>query len=104
MTKQYKQIKDAILGEAYDLSLVLADKKLATELHKKWKKIPGPANILSFPLAPDTGEIFLYKDPEKSKGELLSLFIHGCVHLKGFTHGSKMDKEEAKWRKVFDVR
>ena len=31
------------------------------------------------------------------------LFIHGCVHLKGFTHGSRMESEEVKFRKQFGV-
>jgi len=99
----YSKIKDAILGASYDLSLVWTNSKVATEMHLKWKKKPGPANILSFPLDKDIGEIFIFKNPKLKKDDFLSLFIHGCVHLKGFTHGSKMDQEEKKWQKEFNI-
>jgi ssRNA-specific RNase YbeY (16S rRNA maturation enzyme) len=94
------RIKDAILGADYNLSLVYSDKKLATELHKKWKKKDGPANILSFSLDKKSGEIFIYP---KAEFPIDYLFIHGCCHLKGLTHGSKMEKEEKKWRKEFGI-
>jgi ssRNA-specific RNase YbeY (16S rRNA maturation enzyme) len=93
-------IKEAILGKDYNLSLVFTDKKLATVLHEQWKNKPGPVNILSFPLDKKSGEIFLYPKAEHPADYL---FIHGCVHLKGFTHGSKMEKEEKKWRKKFKI-
>lgn len=94
-------IKEAILGKDYNLSLVYTDKKLATKLHKEWKKKDGPANILSFPLDKKSGEIFLYP---KAEHPIDYLFIHGCCHLKGYTHGSKMEKEEKKWREKFGVK
>jgi ssRNA-specific RNase YbeY (16S rRNA maturation enzyme) len=31
------------------------------------------------------------------------LFIHGCVHLKGYDHGSTMERIEAKFRKEFGI-
>ena len=34
---------------------------------------------------------------------VLFVFIHGCVHLKGFDHGDKMEKVEEKFRKIFKV-
>jgi ssRNA-specific RNase YbeY (16S rRNA maturation enzyme) len=93
-------IKEAILGKDYNLSLVYTDKKLATDLHKEWKKKDGPANTLAFPFDKQSGEIFLY--PE-SEFPIEYLFIHSCCHLKGHTHGNEMEKEEKKWRKKFDI-
>ncbi len=34
---------------------------------------------------------------------LIFLFIHGCVHLKGYDHGAKMEKVEEKFRKKFKI-
>jgi len=31
------------------------------------------------------------------------LFIHGCVHLKGYDHGAIMESIEAEARKKFNV-
>ncbi len=94
-------IKEAILGKDYNLSLVYSDKKLATQLHKEWKKKDGPANTLAFPLDKKSGEMFLYP---KSEFPIEYLFIHSCCHLKGHTHGSKMEKEEKKWREKFGIQ
>ena len=95
----FNLIKDAILGKNYSLSLVFSDKKLATEMHKEWKKKDDPANVLSFPLDKKSGEIFIYpKD-----NPVGYLFIHGCVHLKGFDHGKEMDLLEAKFCKKFGI-
>lgn len=108
----FLHIKEAILGKKYDLSLVFVGKKKAIELHKQWKKKNDPVNILSFPLSKTEGEIFI--SLEKAKQECKNfdrsyenyvgfLFIHGCVHLKGFSHGNTMETIEKKFRKKFDI-
>jgi probable rRNA maturation factor len=105
-------VKKEILGEKYALSLVFTDKKTSKKMHSEWKGKEGPANILSFPLEENLGEIFIDKENAKTECKkfnynftnyLMFLFIHGCCHLKGMTHGSKMEKEEKKWRKKFEV-
>ncbi|MGB0925228.1 MAG: rRNA maturation RNase YbeY, partial [Minisyncoccia bacterium] len=97
------QIKNAILGKDYDLSVLFPTLDLATELHIQWKKKPGPVNILSFPLEENEGEIILTLAQARKEARnfdrtymnhLIFLFIHGCLHLKGMTHGAKMEKEE----------
>jgi len=96
-------IKEAILGKDYDLSLLFPTLELSEELHIKWKKKPGPVNILSFPFDEESGEMILTlaqarieaKNYDRSyHNHLIFLFIHGCLHLKGMTHGAKMEKEE----------
>ncbi len=102
-TLPFLDIKNDILGKEYDLSLLFPDGKLSEELHIQWKKKSGPVNILSFPLDKKEGEMIITlsqarkeaKNFERNyKEHLTFLFIHGCLHLKGMTHGAKMEKEE----------
>ncbi|MDB4984286.1 MAG: hypothetical protein JWM20_465 [Patescibacteria group bacterium] len=108
----FVDIKNKILGSNYSLSLAFVGRTRAIELHQEWKSKDDPVNILSFPLSKSEGEIII--SLEKARHEcknfdrgyenyLAFLFIHGCVHLKGFVHGDKMEKEEAKYRKMFDI-
>ncbi len=99
----FVDVKNDILGKDYDLSVLFPDGKLSEELHIQWKKKEGPVNILSFPLETDEGEIIITLSQARKeakhfdrnyKEHLLFLFIHGCLHLKGMTHGAKMEKEE----------
>jgi ssRNA-specific RNase YbeY (16S rRNA maturation enzyme) len=96
---QWKKIKKEILGAKYDLSLVFADAKTALHLNKKYRKKNKPANTLSFVLGPDEGEIFL--NGELAEKEILRMYIHSLLHLKGMRHGEKMEKEEDKYLKKF---
>lgn len=99
----FVDIKNAILGTDYDLSLVFPTLQHSTELHLQWKKKSGPVNILSFPLDDSSGEIILTLSQARTEAKkynrsyynhLVFLFIHGCLHLKGMTHGAKMEKQE----------
>lgn len=99
----FVQMKNDILGAEYDLSLVFPTIENSKLLHQKWKKKSDPVNILSFPLDEDSGEIILTLSKARSEApkygrsyhnHLVFLFIHGCLHLKGMTHGGKMEKEE----------
>ena len=106
----FVNIKEAILGKDYDLSLLFPTLELSEELHIRWKKKPGPVNILSFPLDEETGEMIITLSQTRKearhhgrnyKNHLIFLFIHGCLHLKGMTHGAKMEKEERFYYKQF---
>jgi len=105
-------IKDTIIGKKYNLSLVFITSFKIKKLNKIYRNINKPTDILSFPLTPETGEIFIC--PSETQKErlkfdrtynnfLLYLFIHGLVHLKGYDHGPKMDKIEEKFRKRFNI-
>ena len=115
----FEQIKIAVLGTKYDLSVAfLIPKEMqritAERLPKKVKKDPGhTSNVLSFPLSPTSGEILLCpKVAEKecasfgmNKSTYLAyLFIHGCFHLKGFTHSATMESEEKRIMQKFGLR
>lgn len=108
----FLRMKNAILGEDYELSLVFVGRKKAITLHQQWKDKHDPVNILSFPLSKHEGEIII--SLEKARHEckkfdrsyenyLAFLFIHGCTHLKGYVHGSQMEREEKKYREQFGI-
>jgi probable rRNA maturation factor len=96
-------LKQEILGDAYDLSLVFADDATAQRLNLRYRKKNYIPNVLSFPLGPSAGEIFINirqaKKEHAERGQTLRnyiamLFVHGCWHLKGMRHGSTMEGEE----------
>ncbi len=108
----WSEIKNTILGKKYELSLVFPTIANATELHLDWKNKPGPVNILSFPVDKNLGEIFISLHQAKTEcvkfdrtyeNYVAFLFIHGCVHLKGYVHGNEMEKYETKIRKKFNI-
>jgi len=112
MYPDFQKIKKTILGEKYDLSLVFVSAKKIQELNKIYRNINKPTDILSFPLSNTSGEILICKTEtrkmmkefgRKFDNFLTFLFIHGCVHLKGFDHGAKMEKVEEKFRKNFGI-
>ncbi|OHA16533.1 MAG: rRNA maturation RNase YbeY [Candidatus Taylorbacteria bacterium RIFCSPLOWO2_12_FULL_43_20] len=108
----FLQMKNAVLGKKYSLSLVFTDNKLSRKLNLKFRNKNKPANILSFALEKNLGEIFLdltqvrceAPEFERSYTNFAAfLFIHGLMHLKGFVHSSKMEDEEKKIRSKFGV-
>jgi probable rRNA maturation factor len=103
-------IADAILPSDYDLSLVLIADTLGKKLNQEHKGRNYPTNILSFPLSPDAGEIFInvrrtqreaHKFNHSTTKHITYLFIHGCLHLCGYKHGDKMELLEQKYLKKF---
>ncbi|HRH26959.1 MAG TPA: rRNA maturation RNase YbeY [Parcubacteria group bacterium] len=108
----FAEIKNAILGKKYELSLVFCGNRKSKELNKKYRNKDYTPNVLSFPLDKNSGEIFI--NPHIAKKEAPNfnknytnfvgyLFIHGCLHLKGMEHGSTMDKAEEKFCKEFRI-
>ena len=106
----FANIKQAILGPEYELSLVFPILADSIRLHKEWKKKPGPVNTLSFPYDELSGEIIITLSQARTEAKkygrsyqdhLCFLFIHSCLHLKGMTHGAKMEKQEKIFYKQF---
>jgi len=96
-------IKNHILGQKYDLSLVFAPKKMVTEFNVEYRDKEYTPNILSFPYTKTSGEIFIHLPTAKKQAPdfemdfetyLVFLFIHGCLHLKGSSHSSTMERKE----------
>lgn len=107
----FVSIKNKILGEKYDLSLSILGAREQRKINKTYRNIDTTTNILSFVLSKKSGEITL--DPVKIKKDailfnmtydqfLVFIFIHGCLHLKGLNHSSKMELLEEKYFKIFN--
>ncbi len=99
----FLQLKNKILGSKYNLSLVFMADTKARSLNKITRQKNTAANVLSFPLTKTDGEIFVNlakasRDHNKHDMNYLSfvafLFIHGLLHLKGYSHGSTMERIE----------
>ncbi|MGC9611080.1 MAG: rRNA maturation RNase YbeY [Minisyncoccia bacterium] len=119
--KEAKEIKS--LGVC--LFKVSKEKKIAFEvclisnramrgLNRRFLKKDRATNVLSFEAAKGTlrpdlgkntrylGEIFLAPDFIRAKGENIGfLFIHGFLHLLGYTHEEKRDRIRMKKREDF---
>ncbi|MAG12858.1 rRNA maturation RNase YbeY [bacterium] len=109
-TLPFFDIKEAVLGKKYSLSLVFIGDKLSRKLNKQYRKKDVRTNILSFPIVKNEGEIFINTKKAREEARqnntqykihLAHLFIHGLIHLKGYTHSSTMEREEAKVFKKF---
>lgn len=108
----FGDIKDHVLGKKYDLSLVFIGSTLSKRLNRELRGKNKPANVLSFPLSKESGEIFIdvghavrqaHQFDETPKQFISHLFIHGLHHLKGMDHGEKMEAGESGTRKKFNV-
>lgn len=105
-------IKNEILGPDYDLSLVFVGDRESRKINIKSRGRNYIPNILSFELDENAGEIFINPfeakrqagDFDKTHSKFIGyLYIHGLVHLKGMSHGSTMERTEARFRKQFGL-
>ena len=94
-----------------DLSITLCDEKEMADLHLEWMDIPGPTDVLSFPMdeiRPGQKEIGIlgdivlcpaYAERENLSGgqsfeaELDLLTVHGILHLLGYDHATTEDEK-----------
>ncbi len=109
----FVDIKNEILGKKYELSILFAAPRTSQKLNKKYRGKNKPTNILSFPLSKTSGEIVIEltkvaEDAPKfglsSRAFLAYLLIHGMVHLKGYEHGSTMDRLERRYGKKLGIK
>lgn len=110
--ERFRAIKDHVLGENYRLSVVSTFPQQIRKYNLMYRDINKATDILSFPLSDTEGEIYLCNEEiihEAKKFDrsydnfVLFLFIHGCVHLKGYDHGATMEEIEVKVRTKFGV-
>ena len=106
----FSKLKEAILGKKYELSFAVVTPKESHRLNLTYRQKDKPTNVLSFPLTKNSGELVLDIKTASAdavnfdmpvKKFLLFLVIHGMLHLKGFDHGSTMEKQEKKFLKIF---
>ncbi len=109
----FEVIKNEILGSKYNLSLVFIGERRSKNLNKKYRDKNKVANILSFPISKNEGEIFITSQKAKRQAHLFNknfkefvgfLFIHGLLHLKGMEHSSTMEELEDKFFSKFFER
>ena len=99
-----------------DLVITLVDEATMEHLHLQWMDLPGPTDVMSFPMdelrpgrsgvEPDEGilgDIVLCPSVAERQAaeaghaaveELLLLTTHGILHLLGFDHAQEPDKAE----------
>jgi probable rRNA maturation factor len=108
----FRSALEEVLGKNYELSLVFIGNTLSRKLNHVHREIDKPTDILSFTLDKQAGEIFINipysirkcKTFDRSFTNYVKfIFIHGLYHLKGYEHGSRMESEELKTRKKFNV-
>lgn len=106
----YSSLKQKILGARYQLSIVFSTPKTMRALNVHYRKKTYLPDVLSFPYDTRTGEIYLSLSTIRAKAReagvpyqshVLRLLIHSMLHLKGYRHSSRMEREEARFTKLF---
>ncbi|MBS9534562.1 rRNA maturation RNase YbeY [Mycobacterium sp. M1] len=106
------------VNPAAELSMVLLDTAAMADLHMRWMDLPGPTDVMSFPMdelepggrpdAPEPGPAmlgdivlcpeFAAKQAETaghSLGQELALLtVHGVLHLLGYDHAEPEEEKE----------
>jgi probable rRNA maturation factor len=104
-----------------ELTITLVDEQTMAALHGRWMDLPGPTDVMSFPmdeLRPGRddeeagegvlGDVVLCPVVARSQAaaaghavgdELLLLTTHGILHLLGFDHAEPQDERE-----MFDLQ
>jgi probable rRNA maturation factor len=92
-----------------ELNIRIVAEDEMSQLHVKWMDLPGPTDVLSFPmdeLKPNSkkdgpgivGDIVLCPSFAEKNGkqtlekELELLIVHGALHLLGFDHAEKSEE------------
>ena len=110
-----KRISDrafALTGkEGGEISLLVCNDRFISELNRRYRNRTGPTDVLSFSMqggecinnpAPVLGDIVISTETAERqardegvgfKREFMLLFIHGLLHLLGYTHAKPEDEE-----------
>ncbi len=111
-TQPFLAMKDTIMGKRYEVSLTFIGATKAKQLNQAYRQKDYVPNVLSFPLTPTVGEVYICPTVAKKEaknfnlsvdGYIAFLFIHGLLHLKGLDHGDTMDAQEKKYLKRFRI-
>lgn len=108
----FSKITEVILGPHYELSLTFIGDQKMRALNNTSRGKNYATDILSFPIDTNFGEIYICESIARKKARVREesehaylgfLFIHGCLHLKGMTHGSTMETAEKTLRRQFGI-
>lgn len=108
-------LEQLYVSPAAEVNIMFVDMKTMTDLHVKWMDLPGPTDVLSFPMDELTpgregmpseagvlGDIVLCPDiaAEQARDaghapieEMLLLTVHGLLHLLGFDHAEPEEEK-----------
>ena len=98
------------LNPECDLNLGFIDDQYMTELHIKWMDLPGPTDVLSFPMdmpesageAATLGDIVICPSVAAQQAasaghsvnhEIFILAAHGLLHILGYDHANSADEK-----------
>jgi probable rRNA maturation factor len=109
-------IKKMKVHPAAELSMVLLDTAAMADLHMRWMDLPGPTDVMSFPMdelepggrpdapePPMLGDIVLCPQFAAEQAtaaghtlgqELALLTVHGVLHLLGYDHAEPDEEKE----------
>lgn len=104
-----------------DLSILFVDEEAMSTLHVEWMDLPGPTDVLSFPMdeirpapvgtepkpgmlgdivvCPTVAAAQALKSGHATMEEALLLVTHGILHLLGYDHAEPEEKKE-----MFDLQ
>lgn len=108
----FRAIAEEVLGTKYKLNLIIVGPEEIRKLNLIYRNRDEATDILSFPLSDNEGEIYICPSEARMEAKKFDrpynnfipfLFIHGCVHLKGYDHSSTMERIEVKLRKKFGI-
>lgn len=99
-----------------ELSILFVEPDAMAELHERWLDLPGPTDVMSFPmdelrpgadgrptepgvlgdvvLCPDVAARQAREAGHSTAEELLLLTVHGILHLLGFDHAEEEEEKE----------
>ena len=99
-----------------ELAIIFVDPEPMAELHQRWLDLPGPTDVMSFPmdeLRPGTpgaptpagtlGDVVICPQVAAKQAsaaghsaaeDMLLLATHGILHLLGFDHAQEQDERE----------
>jgi probable rRNA maturation factor len=124
--EELRALADYVLGELKvnpraELAVTLLDEEAMEALHRQWMDLPGPTDVMSFPMdelrpgsaelgveAGVLGDVVLCPPVARRQAaagghstadEMLLLLTHGILHLLGFDH-AEADEE----REMFDLQ
>ncbi len=96
-------LKEKILGKQYELSIRFVGPAEAQRLNHEHRGKDYVPNTLSFSLSENSGEIVLCRSAMRREYKqfdmtydvyTLYIVIHSMLHLKGYEHGSTMERKE----------
>lgn len=108
----YEKIAHSILGPHYELSLQFVGTTTARTLNQTYRKKSYAPDVLAFPLTDTIGQIIITPIVTTKKARAFNmtprhyigyLFIHACLHLRGYDHGARMDRAERKYCAQFAI-